>query len=161
RFSQRGRGMAVGKVTISSIAQLNGWLWDTHVSGFGARRQTNGVFYYVRYRLAGVQTVRSIGRHGPWTPDTARAKALQLLGEVAGGALAGEGFAAALDRYLARKQGSLKPASFTETERYLRLRCAPLHRLKLAEIDRRKVATLLGDVETAYGPASRNRARSA
>jgi len=42
--------MAVGKVTISSIAKLNGYLWDTHVTGFGARRQTNGVFYYVRYR---------------------------------------------------------------------------------------------------------------
>jgi hypothetical protein len=77
--------MAVGKVTISSIAKLDGWMWDTHVTGFGARRQTNGVFYYVRYRHGGQQTVRSIGRHGPWTPDTARAKALQLLGEVAGG----------------------------------------------------------------------------
>ena len=159
--------MAVGKVTISSIAKLRGWLCDTHVTGFCARRQTNGVFYYVRYRHNGRQVVRSIGRHGSWTPDTARAKALQLLGEVAGGAdpfaqaLAGEGFSAALDRYLARKRGSLKPASFTETERYLRLRCAPLHKLKLAEIDRRKVAALLGDVETAYGPASRNRARSA
>ena len=100
--------MAVAKVTISSIAKLDSWLWDTHVTGFGARRQTNGVFYYVRYRHGGQQTVRSIGRHGPWTPDTARAKALQLLGEVAGGtdpfaqALAGEGFAVALDRYLAR-----------------------------------------------------------
>ena len=159
--------MAVGKVTISSIAKLRGWLCDTHVTGFCARRQTNGVFYYVRYRHNGRQVVRSIGRHGSWTPDTARAKALQLLGEVAGGtdsfaqALAGEGFSAALDRYLARKRGSLKPASFTETERYLRLRCAPLHKLKLAEIDRRKVAALLGDIETAYGPASRNRARSA
>jgi integrase len=159
--------MAVGKVTISALAKLDGWLWDTHVTGFGARRQTNGVFYYVRYRHAGQQTVRSIGRHGPWTPDTARAKALQLLGEVAGGSdpfaqeLAGEGFAAALDRYLARKQGSLKLASFTETERYLRLRCTPLHSLRLDQIDRRKIAALLGEVETAYGPASRNRARSA
>jgi integrase len=159
--------MAVGKVTISSIAKLQGWLCDTHVTGFCARRQTNGVFYYVRYRHGGRQVVRSIGRHGPWTPDTARAKALQLLGEVAGGtdpfaqALAGEGFASALDRYLARKRGTLKPASFTETERYLRLRCTPLHRLRLDQIDRRKIAALLGDVETAYGPASRNRARSA
>ena len=43
--------MAVGKVTISSISKLNGWLWDTTCVGFGARRQTNkGVHYYVRYR---------------------------------------------------------------------------------------------------------------
>ena len=74
--------MAVGKVTISSIGKLRGWLCDTHVTGFCARRQTNGVFYYVRYRHNGRQVVRSIGRHGSWTPDTARAKALQLLGEV-------------------------------------------------------------------------------
>jgi hypothetical protein len=30
--------MAVGKVTISSINKLQGWLWDTTVTGFGARR---------------------------------------------------------------------------------------------------------------------------
>jgi hypothetical protein len=110
--------MAVGKVTISSIAKLDGWLWDTHVTGFGARRQTNGTFYYVRYRHNGQQTVRSIGRHGPLTPDTARARAKQLLGTVAGGtdpfaqSLVGEGFAASIDRYLERKRGSLKPNSF-------------------------------------------------
>ena len=38
--------MAVGKITISSIAKLSGWLSDTHVTAFCARRQTNGVFYY-------------------------------------------------------------------------------------------------------------------
>jgi integrase len=159
--------LAVGKVTISSIAKLRGYLWDTHVVGFGARRQTNGTFFYVRYRHNGTQVVRSIGRHGPWTPDTARAKARQLLGVVAGGAdpfaqaLSGEGFAAAIDRYLDRKRASLKPSSFNETERYMRNYSAPLHGLRLAQIDRRKVAALLGDIETSFGPSSRNRARSA
>jgi integrase len=159
--------MAVGKVTISSIAKLQGWLWDTHVTGFGARRQTNGVFYYVRYRHNGSQTVHSLGRHGPLTPDTARAKARQLLGLVAGGtdpfarALAGEGFAGALDRYLERKRTSLKPRSFIETQRYLRNHSTPLHRLRVGEIDRRKIAALLGEIETASGAVSRNRARSA
>jgi integrase len=158
--------MAVGKVTISSIAKLQGWLSDTHVTGFCARRQTNGVFYYVRYRHNGIQVVRSIGRHGALTPDTARARAKQLLGTVAGGtdpfaqALSGEGFTAAVDRYLERKRPSLRPNSFRDTERYLRNHCAPLHRLRLDQIDRRKVAAVLGEVETSCGPASRNRARS-
>jgi hypothetical protein len=149
--------MAVGKVTISSIAKLDGWLWDTHVTGFGARRQTNGVFYYVRYRHNGAQTVHSIGRHGPLTPDTARAKAKQLLGLVAGGAdpfaqaLAGEGFGAAIDRYLERRRSSFKPSSFTQIERYLRDHAALLHRLRLDQIDRRKVAALLGEIETSSG----------
>jgi integrase len=159
--------MAVGKVTISSIAKLDGWLWDTHVTGFGARRQTNGVFYYVRFRHNGSQTVHSIGRHGPLTPDTARARAKQLLGTVAGGtdpfaqALAGEGFATTIDRYLERKRASLKPNSFSDIERYLRNHSAPLHRLRLDQIDRRKLAALLGEVETSSGPVARNRLRGA
>jgi integrase len=158
--------MAVGKVTISSITKLQGWLWDTHVTGFGARHQTNGTFYYVRYRHGGTQIVKSIGRHGPLTPDTARARAKQLLGVVAGGtdpfaqALSGEGFAASIDRYLERKRPALKPNSFKDAERYLRNHCAPLHRLRLDQIDRRKIAALLGEIETASGPAARNRARS-
>jgi integrase len=158
--------MAVGKVTISSIAKLQGWLWDISCMGFGARRQTNGVFYYVRYRHNGTQIVKSIGRHGALTPDTARTKARQLLGLVAGGddpfarALAGEGFAAAVERYLDRKRSSLKPRSFDATERYLRNHSAPLHKLRLDQIDRRKVAALLGEIETSSGPIARNRLRS-
>src|SRR6516164_8137707 len=159
--------MATGKITISAIAKLQGWLWDTTVMGFGARRQTNLVHYYVRYRHNGQQIVRSIGRHGALTPDTARARAKQLLGTVAGGtdpfaqALSGEGFATSVDRYLERKRSTLKPNSFRESERYLRNHSAPLHSLRLAQIDRRKVAALLGEIETAAGPASRNRLRSA
>jgi hypothetical protein len=161
--------MAVGKVTISALAKLRGYLWDTHVTGFGARRQTNGIFYYVRYRHGGTQVVRSLGRHGPLTPDTARAKARQLLGMVAGGtdpfALSiggtGDGFGEVLSRYLDRRKALLKPNSFTELGRYLRNHSAPLHHLRLGEIDRRKVAALLGEIETGAGPASRNRTRSA
>jgi integrase len=159
--------MAVGKVTLTSIAKLQGWLWDTHVTGFGARRQTNGIFYYVRYRHGGQQTVHSLGRHGPLTPDTARAKARQLLGLVAGGtdpfaqALSGEGLATTVDRYLDRKRSLVKPNSFREVERYLRDHSSPLHRLRLGEIDRRKVAALLGEIETSSGAVTRNRLRSA
>jgi integrase len=159
--------MAIGKVTISSIAKLQGYLWDTFVTGFGARKQTNGTFYYIRYRHNGTQTVKSIGRHGPLTPDTARAKAKQLLGVVAGGidpfaqALSGEGFPKAVERYLERKKASLKPASFVEARRYLHSHAAPLHSLRLFQIDRRKIAALLGEVETSSGPSARNRLRSA
>jgi integrase len=55
----------------------------------------------------------------------------------------------------------LKPSSFSETARYLRNHAAPLHSLRLAEIDRRKIAALLGQIETTSGPVARNRARSA
>ena len=145
---------------------MQGYLWDTFVTGFAARKQTNGTFYYIRYRHNGAQTVRSIGRHGPLTPDTARAKAKQLLGVVAGGidpfaqALSGEGFPAAVERYLERKRSSLKPTYFVEASRYLRSHAAPLHSLRLSQIDRRKIAALLGEIETSSGPAARNRLRS-
>ena len=160
--------LATGKINLSSIDKLQGWLWCTQCVGFGARRQHKGVFFYVRYRHQGRQVMHSIGRHGaPWTPDTARNEARRLLGVLATGidpcaqAFVGEGFATAIDRYLERKRTALKPRSFYDIERYLRDRAAPLHLLRLDEIDRRKIAALLGQIETNSGPVSRNRARSA
>lgn len=66
-------------------------IWDSGkgaVSGFGARRrQTVGVWYFVKYRTReNRQRWYTIGRHGsPWTPDTAREQAKQVLGEVSKG----------------------------------------------------------------------------
>jgi integrase len=61
-------------------------IWDAAVPGFAARRQKGtAVAYILKYRTGGGrQRWQTIGRHGaPWTPDTARAKAQELLGEVA------------------------------------------------------------------------------
>jgi integrase len=61
-------------------------IWDPAVPGFGARRQKGAAIAYIlKYRTGeGRQRWHTIGRHGaPWTPDTARAKAQELLGEVA------------------------------------------------------------------------------
>jgi len=111
--------------------------------------------------------MHSIGRFGsPCTVDTARAKALELLGTLASGvdpftqSLSGETFGAEVDRYLERKRTSLKPRSFVEVQRYLQKCAAPLHKLRLGDIDRRTVAVLLGQIETASGPIPRNRLRS-
>lgn len=62
-------------------------IWDGTVMGFGARRQSSdAVSYLVKYRAAGRQRWHTIGKHGsPWTPDTARAEAVRLLGEVVKG----------------------------------------------------------------------------
>ena len=158
--------MATGKITLAKLAGLEGWLWDDKVCGFGVRKQRRGTFYYVRVRHNGQQVMRSIGRHGPWTPDTARAKALELLGTLASGTdpftqpRASGGFGAEINRYLLRRQGSLKPRSFNAVERHLRQYSTPLHKLPLAEIDRRTIAVLLGQVETECGATTRNRLRS-
>ena len=58
--------------------------FDTTVRGFWARRRKGpSVSYGITYRTAeGRQRRYTIGPHGsPWTPDTARAEALRVLGE--------------------------------------------------------------------------------
>jgi integrase len=161
--------MAVSKITIRIVAQLKAGsrVWDTIVQGFGVRRQKDGAYYYLRYRRNGAQYMRSIGRHGsPWTPDTARNEAKRLLGAVVVGGdpfakpLASETFGAEVQRYLERKRAAMKPRAFEEVERHLINHAAPLHRLRLAEIDRRTIAQRLGEIETASGPVARNRVRS-
>ena len=61
-------------------------LWDSSLPGFGARRQRGAAIAYVlKYRTAeGRQRWFTIGQHGaPWTPESARQQARQLLGDVA------------------------------------------------------------------------------
>jgi integrase len=64
-------------------------IWDGAVAGLGARRQkSEAVSYVLIYRTQdGRQRWHTIGRHGsPWTPETARAEAQRLLGNVVTGA---------------------------------------------------------------------------
>src|SRR5215471_15863778 len=64
-------------------------IWDAAVPGFGGRRQKGtAISYVLMYRTReGRQRRFTIGRHGaPWTPDTARAEAQRLLGEIVRGA---------------------------------------------------------------------------
>ena len=64
-------------------------IWDAVVAGFAARRQVGAaVTYILKYRTIDGRRQRwyTIGRHGaPWTPDSARAKAQEILGDVAKG----------------------------------------------------------------------------
>jgi integrase len=159
--------MATGTITVSKLNTLAGWLWDDRVIGLGVRRQVKGCFYYLRVRHNGSQMMRSIGRHGsPWTPDTARQEARRLLGTLASGndpfaePLNAEAFGAEVDRYLERRRSSLKPRSFVQVEYHLRKQSAPLANLRLADIDRKTIASLLAKIETDNGPISRNRVRS-
>jgi integrase len=163
--------MATQKITVSAmkkLAQEGGWLWDTDCAGFGARRQTRDVHFYLRYRLGGRQHMRRIGRLGsPWTPDTARQVARIGLGEVAAGKHPtfgtakpeGETFGDLVPRFLDRKRAELRPKTFAELSRHLTLHAAPLHGLRLGEIDKRTIAKRLDEIETGSGGISRNRVR--
>ena len=161
----------LGKITKRRVGGLapKAWLWDSEVKGFGARRQTDGVFYYLRYRLSGHQFMKSLGRHGHLTPDLARVQAKQRLGKIASGtdpfaeeakARAAETFDGELERYLQHKQALMKPRAFEEIKRHLAVYAKPLHRLRLGEINRRAIAVLLAEVEKESGIVSRNRLRS-
>jgi integrase len=59
------------------------FLWDGKLSGFGVRCRPSGAkYYFVKMRHGRRQRWLTIGEHGvPWTPETARSKALQLLGK--------------------------------------------------------------------------------
>jgi integrase len=162
------RGKKITKRTAERLRHGE-WLWDSAVTGFGAQRRKGGVFYYLRYRIGGVQRMPSIGKHGsPWTPDTARDEARRLLGQIASGAdplaqrnaPAPETFGAALERYLERKRDQMKPRSYAEVERHLCHHAKPFHKRNLGEIDRRAIAQRLGEIEAASGPVARNRVRS-
>ena len=142
--------MALGKITKTTVEQLQPgeWLWDADhrevVKGFGARRQTDGIFYYLRFRLAGRQHIKSLGRHGsPYTPDTARTKAKEKLGKAAAGAdpfaeeakvRAAETFGNEVKRYLERKRVAMKPRAYREVERHLLNHAKPLHRARLGKM---------------------------
>jgi integrase len=85
-----------GKIGLREVRALQPAeiLWDSAVSGFGARRQAgDAISYFLKYRSTdGRQRWMTIGRHGsPWTPDMARDRARKILGEVvAGGDPSGE-----------------------------------------------------------------------
>jgi integrase len=165
--------MATQKITITSVRRLaaeGGWIWDTDCAGFGARRQTRAVHFYLRYRLGGKQWMKRIGRLGsPWTPDTARQVARVGLGEVARGLhptfgnghapATGPTFGELVPRFLDRKRAELRPRSFTELSRHLTQHAAPFDGLRLAEIDKRAIAQRLDEIETRSGGVTRNRVR--
>ncbi len=82
-----------GKIGVREVKALGPGqiVWDRGpgaVAGFGARRQTGpAVTYIVKYRTAnGRQRWQVIARHGVLTPDEARTKAKEILGEVVKGA---------------------------------------------------------------------------
>jgi len=159
----------IGKITKATVERLTAGsvLWDTSLVGFGARKQLRHVHYLLRYRINGYQRFVSIGRHGMWTPDTARKEAQRLLGSLRSGidpaserARRAETFGAEVERYLESKRASLKVRSITEIHRHLVVYAKPLHSLPLTKIDRRTIALRLAEIEQGSGGPSRNRVRS-
>jgi len=80
----------ITKRTVDALqpSGVDTFLWDVELKGFGLKVTPKGrKVYLVQYRLPGTPTRRfTIGAHGsPWTPDAARSRALEILGDVARG----------------------------------------------------------------------------
>ncbi|MEQ1711665.1 MAG: tyrosine-type recombinase/integrase, partial [Hyphomicrobium sp.] len=79
--------MSERRSAVITLTAINGMvpgdiIHDTTLKGFGARRQKDAVSYFLKTRLNGKQRWVTIGRHGqPWTPDSARKHALQILAD--------------------------------------------------------------------------------
>jgi integrase len=163
----------IGTISIRTVEALAAGqtLWDTTVSGFGVRRQTTAAVYVLKYRSGGRQRFLTIGKHGPLTPDKARREAKRLLGEVATGSdpatakaeaksAQADTLASVIEAYLADAASRLRPRSFIETQRHLRIAWAPLHNVSVFSLTRRQVAEHIRTITAASGanPASGARA---
>jgi len=144
-------------------------IWDDKLKGFGARRQKEGIFYYLRYRLHGTPFMKSLGRHGHLTPDQGRRIAKTKLGQAAQGIdpfedqarlRSSEVLGTAIERYLARRKKVLRPRAYVDVHRHLLGNAKRFHRLRLSEVTKGKIAELLHDIEEGSGIVARNRLRS-
>jgi integrase len=106
-------------------------MWDTEVRGFAVRRQADARVYVLKYRTAERrQRWLRIGQHGsPWTVETARQRARELLGDVARGqdpaavriaSRTAPTMAALCDRFVVEHvEAKLKPTSAAEYRRLI------------------------------------------
>jgi integrase len=154
-------------------------IWDTEVCGFSLRARAGGAKYYgLKYRdERGKQKWITIGRHGsPWTPEQARKKAQELIGQ----AVSGDDPAAARDTAKAIASGHLPGGSFgeamttfverhakknrrwRETDRIFRVYVLPGWKLRpMASLKRSDVVKLLDRVETENGEVMADRVLAA
>jgi integrase len=124
-------------------------LWDDELPGFGVRcRPSGGKVYFLKYRThGGRQRWLTLGRHGPLTPEQARAKALHEKAAIGDGddpsgqrqrKRREDSIAAVADRYLVEHvQAHNKPSTATEVRRIVETRIKPkLGAIKVTDLTR-------------------------
>jgi len=123
---------------LKNAAHRDVLLWDDELPGFGVRcRPSGGKVYFLKYRTAGGrQRWLTLGRHGPVTPDAARAKALREKAAVADGN----------DPSGARQRKRRENTVATVADRYLAEHVAAHNKASTAGEARRIVATRIKPV---------------
>ncbi|NPV24436.1 tyrosine-type recombinase/integrase [Bradyrhizobium aeschynomenes] len=171
--------MANLSITVRTVQSLSPGetIWDADhreaVRGFGVRRQRGTPVYVLKFRAGGRQRFFTIGPHGsPWTPEQARKEAKRLLGLVAQGKdpaaerelltlQTADTFRKVAEEYLKTAKQKQRPRTYSEIERYLLGVWKPLHPLPISQVNRRHVATHVGDIASNNGAVTAARARSA
>jgi integrase len=147
-------------------------LFDEDTPGLGLRIREGGSRMWIfQYALGTKQRRMTLGSVKSVTLGKVRDQARDLHAKVRlgqdpasekseGRARAAETFKAVGERFLIRQQEKLRPRSYAQVERHMRMHTKPLHGLQLASIDRRAIATRLSAVADESGQITANRVRS-
>jgi integrase len=147
--------------------------YDADLPLFGLRiRNGKPSWTFGPYRVGGKQGRVNIGSATAIKAKDARATASKLYAQVKLGqdphaskraaTLAARNeirFGEALDLYLDRQRGRLRPRSVVEVTRNLNVHSRPLHATPLTKVERRQVAALLAKIGAANGPIAANNVR--
>lgn len=139
-------------------------IWDRKLSGYGLRVSKGGTkSYCLKFRSGAVQRWLTIGRHGPFTPETARKEAQRLLAEISLGndpvatrqqAAKSETVGQFAERYMREHAiPTKKPRSVEEDHRNLRLHIFPfIGKMKIGEVKREHIAKIINKMsDRPYG----------
>jgi integrase len=162
---------AVSALTLAE-GKADALYFDDVVPGLALRLRAGGSKNWIfQYRIGSKQRRLNIGAASALTPHEARKRAALLHAEVklgrdpggdkaAARARASETFGSVLPLFLSRQKERLRPRTFVEIERHLRIHARRLHHLPLAGIARRDVAAVLTAIAAKLSGASANRVRT-
>jgi integrase len=170
--------MKLTKQTIEDLAIPAGkaemFVWDEAMPCFGLRIRAGGKrTWVVQYRLGKKQRRVTIGTVERLDPDQARKRAKTALAKVHLGtdaqveksearAQASVTFASVAQDYLKRYAAPrLKPSTYRDTERYLRVHWKEIARTPIQKITRADVAAGVAKIAQESGGVAANRARTA
>ena len=148
-------------------------VFDDALAGFGIRLRYGGKRTWIaQYRVGSKQRRMSLGSSETIDAEEARKRAKTALSQVHLGTdpqieksnarlKASVTIGATVESYLARREGHLKPNSFADVRRYLRVHWAPLHEVAVHSVARSMVAARLAEIAAANGLYASNCARAA
>jgi integrase len=162
---------AVGALVLPA-GKTEAIVFDDDLGGFGIRIRRGGARTWIyQYKLGSQHRRITLGSAAALSAVRARETAADLHAQVRLGrdpsgektesrARAAETVGATVQAYLDHKRKSLRPRSYTETERHLLKGCKPLHGLPLAKVDRRAVASRIAAIAARNGDVTANRTRA-